>query len=395
AIGHPVRLSVEQAALVNGASGHVWEIDDTHRQTMMHPGDSVIGAALAVGEWLGADGPRVLAAIVAGYEVAVRVCAAVSPSHLERGWHPSGTANTFGAAAAAGKLLGLDPKGMAWAFGLAATQAAGTFCHLPERAMSKDLNPGKAGANGVLAALLAAEGFTGSVTALENDKGFARTHADAAELDRITAGLGRSYRIDEVAFKPYSCCRHCHSAIDAALRLRTSYDIAAGDIRRVDVFLYPMAAALVNDPEPFEKGLYGARYSVHFNVALAMLAGEAGMERALLDQEYVRAMLDDPQVREIMRRVHVSVDAELARGWPDRWPARVAVHLRNGVVRQETVEYPLGEPENPMTYEQLVKKFNRASQGYLSTTDAARVLDTVENLDRLDNVVMLTGMLSK
>ena len=394
-IGQVRKLSLDQAALVNGALGHIWEIDDTHRHTMSHPGESIIPAALAVGEWLGkVDGTRVLEAIVIGYEVAIRICHALSPSHLERGWHPTGTTNTFGAAAAAGRILGLNTEQMAWAFGLAATQAAGTFCHIPERAMSKDLNPGKAAANGILAALLAREGFTGSPTALENEKGFARTHADAFVPERITEGLGEAFKIDEIAFKPSSCCRHCHASIEALLRLRKAYELTPELVRAIRVYLYPMAAWFVNDPAPFNKGTYGLKYSLQFNLALALVAGDGGMQKALFDVPYMQEMLLVPEVQANMGKVTVEVDPELAKEWPNKWPARVSVQLIDGREMEQLIEYPLGEPEHPLAYAQLVDKFQRAGQGYLTECETNLVLELIDNFEQPGSVARLMPLVS-
>ncbi|HYF91561.1 MAG TPA: MmgE/PrpD family protein [Symbiobacteriaceae bacterium] len=394
-IGRPEKLSVEQAALVNGALGHVWEIDDTHRQTMSHPGDSVIPAALAVGEWLGSDPVSVLTAIVAGYEVAVRVCASVLPSHLNKGWHPSGTTNTFGAAAAAGKLLGLTQEEMASAFGLATTQASGTFCHLPEMAMTKDLNPGKAAANGVLSALLAQAGFTGSPTALENRRGFLSTHADGGDLTKVTTGLGATFAMDQIAFKPYSACRHAHASIDAMLALREEHGLTEEMISKIKIVIYPMAATLINNPDPIRLGFYGTRYSVHFNVALALLAGAAGMQRALFDQEYGQAMVRDKEINKVMAKTEVEVDPRLGEGWPDKWPAKVVVTLTDGAVLERLVEYPLGEPERPMQYSQLVGKMQEAAKGYLTEVEVEHVVETIQSLEKLRSVRDLMQLVSK
>lgn len=392
-VGYAAKLSVDQAALVNGALAHVWEIDDTHRYTMSHPGDSVIPTALAVGEYMGSAATDVLATIVAGYEVAIRVCDAVSPSHLEKGWHPSGTTNTLGAAAAAAKLLGLDAEQTACALGVGVTQAAGTFCHIPERAMTKDLNPGKAAANGILSALLIRKGFTGSPTAIENRKGFIHTHADGGDLGRITRELGASYRIDEIGFKPYACCRHIHAAVEAMLRLRQSQGVKPAEVDSIRVKLYPMADFLTNDPNPYNKGFYGTRYSVQFNLALALVEGESGMNRALLDQDYVSSKLNDQAIRELVGKVHVDVDPALAREWPNKWPAEVTVNLSDARTFSRLVEYPLGEPENPIPYGQLRDKFLRASRGYLGER-GTQVLDVVENLEELPDIGALMSLVS-
>jgi 2-methylcitrate dehydratase PrpD len=393
-IGNRAKLSIEQAAMVNGALSHIWEIDETHRATMSHPGDSVIAAVLAMGEFLGKDGTSILTAMIAGYEVALRICNAVCPSHLDKGWHPSGTTNTFGAAVAAGKLLGLNPTQMAWAVGISVTQAAGTFCHIPERAMTKDLNTGKSTANGVLAAMLAAEGFTGSPTAIENEKGFIHTHADSADLNLLNQGLGASFKIDEIAFKPYSCCRHCHAAIDGILSLRNAHHLESDKISAILANLYPMAVYLVDDPEPFDKGFFGSRYSLQFNLALALVAGEEGMNRALFDQEYIQAMLMDPRIKAVMQKISVKNDSELARAWPQKWPIKIKVTLTSGQIFEKLIEYPLGEPENPMQKSQLVEKFKRAGAGYLTVAGMAAVQDLIEDFEKVEDVGSLMKLVS-
>jgi 2-methylcitrate dehydratase PrpD len=393
-IGSSAKLSIEQAAMVNGALSHIWEIDETHRFTMSHPGDSVIATVLSVGEWLGSDGISVLTAMMAGYEVALRICHAVSPSHLEKGWHPSGTTNTFGSAVAAGRLLGLNLTQMAWAIGISVTQAAGTFCHIPEKAMTKDLNTGKAGANGILAALLASEGFTGSPTAIENEKGFIHTHADSSDLNLLTHQMGTAYKIDEIAFKPYSCCRHSHAAVDALLNLRSTYDLEPEGVSSIQVSLYPMAVYLVDDPEPFNKGFIGSRYSIQFSLALALIAGEAGMNKALFDQKYTQAMLLDPQIKAVMTKVSVKNDSELAREWPNKWPVKIKITQKDGNIYEKFIEYPLGEPENPMLDAQLVEKFNRASSGYLSPDEATELRQMIDNFEALVDVGAVLKLVS-
>lgn len=393
-IGNDARLSVEQAALVNGALSHIWEIDETHRFTMSHPGNTILSVVFAMGEWLGSSGPDMMTAMIAGYEVALRICNAVSPSHLEKGWHPTGTTNTFGAAVAAGKLLGLDPTQMAWAIGIATTQAAGTFCHIPERAMTKDLNPGKAGASGILAAMLAREGFTGSPTAIENKKGFIHTHADASDLDLLVRDLGNPFKIDEIAFKPYSCCRHCHAAIDALLNLRAANDMDPQQIESIQVRLYPMALFLVDDPDPFEKGFFGSRYSVQFNIALALIEGEEGMYRSLFDQAYTQSMLKDDRIRGLVRRVAVEEDAGLAAEWPDKWPAIIKVVHNDGRVHEKRIDYPLGEPEHPVSRDQLLEKFRRASEGYLGEERIREVQNVIEDVEKLAHVGTLLKLVS-
>jgi 2-methylcitrate dehydratase PrpD len=207
------------AALANGVASHILEFDDIHKGSTIHGGAPIIPAALAVAEREGSDGRAFLRATILGYEAALRVGEAVNPSHY-RYWHPTGTAATFGAAAAAGVLIGLDAHQMRDALGSAGTQAAGLWEFNADGTMSKHLHPGKAAFNGVLAADLAREGFTGAGSILEGERGFCRAMSTEPDLARLTAGLGTTWKIVENGYKLHSCCGHTHTAIDTALALR-------------------------------------------------------------------------------------------------------------------------------------------------------------------------------
>ncbi len=359
-IGAGVSVAAPWAALVNGAMGHMAELDDTHRGTMSHPGDSIWATNLALGEKIAASGADLLAAAIAGYEVGLRVGEAVMPDHYRRGWHPSGTIMAFGAAATAGRLLGLDHNAMAWAFGTAGAQASGNFAHLAERAMTKDFNCGHAAMSGVIAAMLAREGFTGPTDVLENPRGFLTLYGGNNHPELLTEGLGITWKTMEIAQKPYSSCRFIHASIDALLALQEEAHFTHSDVRRVTARILRTGASLVNDPVPWEgnKGLQGTRFSAHFNLAVAMLHGRKGLWN-LLDKKYPLEYRDSPKVREIMKRVEVIADAELDRNFPDQWSSVVEVDLESGQHLSRRVDYPLGEPETPMDQSMQAEKFRR------------------------------------
>src|SRR5579863_8036508 len=214
------RASAPAAALANGVASHILELDDIHKASTVHAAAPVIPAALAAAEREHADGKAFLLAVALGYEAALRVGEAVNPSHY-RFWHPTGTAATFGAAAAAGSILRLDPARMLDALGTAGTQAAGLWEFNADGAMSKHLHPGKAAMNGILAADLAREGFTGASRILEGERGFFRATSETPDVSRITDGLGERWKIGENGYKLHSCCGHTHTAIDLALSFRT------------------------------------------------------------------------------------------------------------------------------------------------------------------------------
>jgi 2-methylcitrate dehydratase PrpD len=229
-------LRAADAALVNGTSSHAFELDDYHN-AKLHPGAVVIPAALALAEELDASGERIVTAIAAGYEVMIRSSLALNPSAARlRGWHLTGVCGPFGAAAACAVLMGLDAERTAWALGLAGTQGAGLWAFNADGTMSKRLHAGKAAHAGVLAAELAASGFSGPTQIYETDDGgFLKAYSDAANAAPLTHELGKVYHLDAVSIKPYSCCGSTHAYIDAALQLRQRLGNAWDPARPVQV----------------------------------------------------------------------------------------------------------------------------------------------------------------
>lgn len=392
-IGAGVSVAAPWAALVNGTMGHMAELDDTHRGTMAHPGDSLWATALTMGERQKASGAEVLAAAIAGYEVALRIGEAVMPDHYRRGWHPSGTIMSFGAAVTAGRLLKLDKTAMAWALGTAGAQASGNFAHLNERAMTKDFNCGHAAKSGVIAAMLAAEGFTGPTDVLESPRGFLALYGGNNRPQRLTEGLGAAWKVMEVSQKAYSACRYIHASIDAVLALRQETGFASGDVRHITARILKTGAALVNDPVPWEgnKGLQGTRFSTHFNIAVAMLHGRQGLWN-LLDKKFPLQYRDAPEIRAFMKKVEVIPDAELDRNFPDQWSTVLEIELADGRKLSRRVDYPTGEPETPMPESMVAEKFRTLTglAGW-SGEKAGALIPVVRGLDKATS---LEGLLN-
>src|SRR4051812_44887373 len=227
-IGRTERADILLAALLNGISADVLGFSDTHLKTVIHPGGVVGPAILALAERTQTSGRDFLHAFVLGIEVACRVGLTVYPWHYARGWHITGTAGTFGAAAAAGKLLRLDEQRMTWALGIAATQAAG----LREMfgTMSKSLHGGRAAQNGLSAALLARKGFTSSEASIEAPRGFANVLGEQPDLGQLTAELGTRFEVSQNTYKPFPCGVVIHPVIEGCIALRNQHAIKAGDI---------------------------------------------------------------------------------------------------------------------------------------------------------------------
>ena len=362
------------AALVNGATSHVVEMDDLHRESILHPACAILPAVLALGERQHAPGRELILAASAGYEVGIRVALAVGTSHYYS-WHTTATCGTYGAAAGAAKLLGLDEDQFAWALGSAGTQAAGLWEFLVECAMSKQLHPGKAAMNGLLAALLAKEGFTGARRILEGEKGFFRATSKNFDEGKCTADLGKVFHGDRNSIKYHASCGHTHSAIDAVQLATGGRTLKAAEVADVRIQVYQAAIDLLGNVEA--KSPYLAKFNLPFCIATALLFGHVRLD------DFSEARLADAEIRNLMSKVSFTVDPELTKAYPRKWPARVTITLADGRKLEACNEYPKGDPENPLTASELVAKFKSLTAGILSGAQADRIVEKVMNLEKI------------
>ncbi len=370
--------SAFMAALVNSAASHVVEMDDVHKGSILHPAAPVIPAALAMAEREGASGRELLTAIVTGYEVAVRAGEAMGPSHYHF-WHTTGTCGTFGAAAAAGKVLGLSMPELAMALGTAGTQAAGLWEFLIDGAMSKQLHPAKAAADGLLSALLAEQGFTAARRIFEGEKGFCQAMAKECDLDRLAKGLGAEPpRVLSTSFKAHAACYHIHSAIDAVLEIRRKHSLKPADVTSVRIALYPAALDLLEKVSPRDP--YAAKFNIPFCVATALVYEQVGLSAFTADR------LEDPKINEVMQRVTLVRDSELGKVYPERWPAVAEITTKAGQTHAARIDFPRGDPKNSMTREELEAKFNNLATPALEVEQRRRTIDACLHLDRVENL---------
>ena len=362
------RGSAPAAALANGVSSHSLELDDVHKGSTLHPAAPVIPAALAVAEREHRDGRAFLLAVVLGYEAALRIGEAVNPSHY-RFWHPTGTAGTFGAAAAAGSLLGLDAARMTDALGTAGTQAAGLWEFNVDGAMSKHLHPGKAAFNGVLAADLARAGFTGASRILEGERGFFRATSETHDATRITDGLGTRWKIAENCYKLHACCGHTHTAIDCALDLAP----APETIESIEIETYGPGYAIAGNPRPATP--YQAKFSIAYCTAAALADGCCGLE------QFTASRLADPVITALLERTRVRIAEDLTARYPAAWPARLAIRLCDGSTLHAAADYPRGNPENPVSTEALEEKFRGLIAPRYGAAAAEHAIEAVRALE--------------
>ncbi|WP_168734886.1 MmgE/PrpD family protein [Deinococcus sp. KSM4-11] len=380
------RASAAGAALANGVATHTLELDDIHKGSTIHAAAPVIPAALAVAERERASGAAFIRAVALGYEAALRVGEAVNPSHY-RYWHPTGTAATFGAAVAAGALLGLDERQMLDALGSAGTQAAGLWEFNASGAMSKTLHPGKAAMNGVLSADLARLGFSGAPAILEGSRGFFQATAAESDPSRVTDRLGEVWKVSENGYKLYSCCGHTHTAIDAALDLRASRHWDAGQvlatIREIRLETYGPGWAIVSEPNPTTP--YQAKFSLAYVVCVALLEGAVGLEQ-FAPERFGPAGVLEPGAAALLKRVQTTVSSELTARYPAAWPNRLEVELTSGEVLRVGGDFPRGNAENPVSTELLEAKFLNLVGAQVSSGAAESALELIRQLDAIPDM---------
>ena len=371
-----------------GVMIHSFDFDDYHH-TKIHPGAVVIPAALSMGERIGASGSKVLTAMVAGYETMVRVSLATGPNASRlKGWHLTGTTGTFGAAAAAGNLLGLSPDEMASALGMAGTQSAGLWAFTADGSMSKRFHAGRSSQSGVMGALLAEKGYKGPTQILEaEDGGFCRATSDEVNFDLAVRELGKNFFSGEVNIKPYACCASSHSAIDALLELAGKHRIVPSDIDRVLV----KTARSVKVQCGFEYqplSILQAQLSLQYIVAVILLEG-----KAFLDQ-FSEDKISNPQILELAKRVEVIADPEIDKVYPDRFANKVEVILKNGERFEMRVDFARGTSENPMSFEQVTEKFRSLAKEVIKKGRIEAIIEEVESIEKLPDIRKLTRLIA-
>lgn len=367
-LGRRERFDVMTTAFVNGVASHVFDYDDTHLKTIIHPGGPVISALLALAEYHPIDGKRFLNALVIGVETALRIGNAVYPDHYDRGWHITGTAGPFGAAVAAGKVLGLDEQRMVWALGLAASQPVG----LRESfgSMNKSFNPGRAASNGVFAALLAAKGFTSSEGMIEAKRGWANTISTKQDWREMTEGLGQRWEAGLNTYKPFACGIVLHPAIDAAIQLRAEHQLTPAQIAAVELRVNPLVLELTGKKTP-QRGLEG-KFSIYHAVAVALVEGAAG------EKQFSDRAVRDPVVVALRERVTPTVDPAVKPEQVD-----MTVSLKDGRRLTKHIEKAIGSVEVPMTDKALEAKFADLAEGVLPPAQTRTLIDLCWNVERL------------
>jgi 2-methylcitrate dehydratase PrpD len=382
-LGVDARATAPWAALANGVAAHSIEMDDVTTESSLHPGVAVIPAALGLAEERGATAATFLEAVIAGYEVTMRVGNALGGANAYgRGFHPTGVAGAFGAAAAAARVLGLGVDGITRAMGIAGTMASGSIEYLADGSWTKRLNAGWAAHAGIVAAELAAEGFTGPASAIDGTHGALRSFTDDAHPERLLADLGSPLQVMRVSIKPYGCCRYNHGLIDAVLQLRREHALTPDSVASMTLHVLSAGAPLVADPierKRDPRNVVDAQFSAPYAAAVALVRGAAGL------REFDAATIADPAVRSLMTRTDCVRDVELDAQYPMVWPAKVTVRLRDGRTLEARVTHALGEPENPVPRAVLVDRFVELTAHAMDEATARAKATNLLSLDTARN----------
>lgn len=364
-IGTGRRSAPLTAALINGMHSHVVELDDGHRYGITHAGGPLIAALLASGHDPRVTTDSFLKGIVVGYEAALRVAMACQPQAKLRGWHGSGVFGVIGAAIGTGVALGFDRAKLNAALAAAATSASGMVKAFAEGSELKPYNAGQPALTGLAAALTADAGFPGPGDILDGPHGLVQmlrgSPADPAAFD-----VAAPWCIETVYLKPYASCRYCHAPVEAVLNLRRNHGVAAGDVTAITVDTYQLAVHKHDHTEI--DGPYSARLGIPYCVGAALATGETGMAA------FAPAALTDPETLRLMRVTDVREDPDLTALVPARRAARVTMTLADGRMITDQVDLPRGEPEVPMTADDLRAKFADLAMFAGIETDLASTL---------------------
>ena len=384
------RVGPLDAALINGTAAHALDDDDCSNTLGGHPSAPVVPALFALAELHKSSGKQFLTAYVAGWEAETRIARGVNFHHYEKGWHPTATLGVFGSAAGCAHLLGLSVAQTAKALALAATFSSGIKSNFGT--MTKPLHVGHAARNGMLAALLAADGFTASANAFEHKQGFLNVFNGAGNYnaDAILADWAEPWDIVSpgVAIKQYPCCGSTHPAIDAMLMLVRDNNLTPESVERIDSWTHPRRLAHTNRPNPQSE--LDAKFSVQYCLARGLVDRQVSIEHFEGDS------YRDPAVQEVLRRVHAAPHPDMKMDTFEHFGAEVKVTLKDGSILTQKVHRPLGRgPENPLPTDLLEAKFANCAGRAMSANRVPALLQELRGLEAVASIATVSELMQQ
>ena len=348
-LGLHTKTSMQTAALLNGINAHAEELDDGHRLGAVHVGATIFSALCPVAEKEHLSAQDFLYGTIVGYEVTIRLACAIQPGNKLRGYHATGTCGTIGATMGIAAALRFDFEQIKSAFSAAITSAAGVLEMQEDNADLKPLNVGRAAMDAISAAYLGKVRFKPPKDALGGKRGFLKVMTDNVKASFLTDFEKKSFYITSIYNKPYASCRHTHPAIEAAIQIRSQKGFLIDELNSVCIHTYKLAVEGHDDKDV--DGVSAAKMSMPYSVAVALLFGKAGLE------EFSEALATDKRILDVAKKIDVVADDEFTVLCPQRRAASVEVKTKSGLFSAR-IDYPKGEPENPLTPEEFNQKFN-------------------------------------
>jgi len=392
-IGTQASSEASFCAMVVGTAAHSLELDDVVNSASLHPAVAVMPAALAAGYTSNCSGPSFLSSIVCGYELMIKLGFALDPAaHYRRGFHPTGTCGTFGAAVAAGKIMKLSEQQLLAAIGIAGSQAAGSLEFLADGSFTKRFHPGWAAHSGIIAACLAAEGFSGPATIIEGSLGFLHGYSEKMQPELVLNNWGAPWEVMKTSIKPHACCRYKQGPIDCLIELVDEYRLSGDDIEDIEIGMLEAGFALVAEPEELKRApqsIVDAQFSMPFGAALAVLRKNAFLSSYRIEE------IKSPDIIALMQRVRCVRNSELDEKFPIQWPATAKITTKSGKIYSRTLDHPKGDPENPLSWDELIDKFKALASEVLPMKRCSEIIQAVRRLDDSGDIRELFSLLQK
>jgi len=376
-LGKGVKTDILKAALANGSMSHALDLDDYHGPTITHPTATFLPAILAVAENNNLGGRDIITAMTVAFDVLVRIGYGAKRIHYDRGWHATSTLGRFGAAAGAGKLMGLNVDALVNAFGIAGTVAGGV--RQVFGTMGKPFHAGKASMDGILAALLAQKGFDCSKEIIEGENGFMHLFSENPDIDKMLDRLGKYYHLPTVSFKPYASCGGTHTTIDLMRELRGKEDIPIDEVEEIIIEVSRIMVDAAGKIEP--KNALEGKFSVYYCAAVALAEGGAGLDK------FTNEKVNAPELVALRKKVKTVIVPETDL----HFGARAVIRMKDGREFRACAKSPKGGPENPLSYDELVGKFRGLVENVIP---AGNIDELVARIMKLEDVSNIGDMLS-
>ncbi|HOD29257.1 MAG TPA: MmgE/PrpD family protein [Syntrophales bacterium] len=390
-IARGFKTSPINAAFINGTMGHIYDYDDDHREGTMHPSVSVFPAVFALGEKYKVSGKEFLRAFICGLEVMIRTGEAFLGKTYYQGFHPTGTCGVFGAAMGSSLILGLNAQQTSWALGLGGSFAAGTLEWGTEGSWQKPIQAGQPAMSGIICAELAKQNFIGARTIYEGPMGFIRAYSykDTYDYGKLINNLGQKWEMKDTSIKVHACCRFGGPIADCALDLYKQ-GVRADNVEKIVAKACNWTTTVLMQPEENRyrpKTHVDAQFSLPYITAVAISRNRTGVD------EFKKETFTDPKIIELASKVTAEFDPEAEKVYPKAYPATMIATMKDGTQKTAHVDYPKGDPENPVTMDEVEAKFNMLASQYLDAGKRMKFIETVKHIEDVKDISVIANLI--